>query len=399
MPGDGLQAIGSSALQCYDLAYRVETRTFLLWRLGASCSSKLMVQSAILPGFQGEGSVPRKNGQITPEGRAHQIDSRLGHGIRSRFPILLHVESELEWQGHWEGYRAAYHPIGLVEENLVRMVAYQDWKLLYRLIPYENDKTYEGLTNPDGLRIDGVSGDVIRKILSSGEDAMRATIRVERTKLERYRVLLNRADDQNFSKIEAREILTWVAEQIQERVAAEDGDSSSGGDDDGDDEDDDDDGERITVEARDWTATEIRQQLAILGEAANVSWQKELAYLLRIWEEQLSRHSEAIDKGLAHLRLHRILGPRQHERFALYERQILGTRKALVNSLERLRCLRPVMARPGTSVRLFRHSVKFKNILHLTCSYGHRRLYRHRSKCVNFTHLSDVYNLLLKRAR
>jgi hypothetical protein len=295
-----------------------------------------MVQSTVLPGVEGEEVVPRKNGQITPKGRAHQIDSRLGHGIRSRSPILLHVESEVEWQAHLAGYRATYQPVGLVEENLTLMVAYQDWKLLRRLIPYENDRTYEAMINPDGFRMDDASGEVIREILFSGDGAMREAIKVEQSKLERYRVLLNGADEQNFSKIETEEILTWVAEQIQERVAAEDVGSSSGGVDEGDDEDD----EGITVENRDWTATEIRQQLAILGEAANVSWQKELAYLLRIWKEQLSRRSEAIDKGLAHLRLHRILGPRQHERFALYERQILGTRKALVNSLERLQASR-----------------------------------------------------------
>jgi hypothetical protein len=306
-----------------------------------------MVQSATLPGAESERAAPLKQGQVTPEGRAHQIDSRLSHGIRSRVFILVGIESEAEWQAHLAGYRATYQPVGLVEENLTLMVAYQDWKLLRRLIPYENDRTYEAMINPDGFRVDDASGEVIREILFSGDDAMREAIKVEQTKLEHYRILLNGADDQIFSKLETQEILTWIAEQIQERVVAENGDSSSDGDDEGDDKDDDDDGERITVEARDWTATEIRQQLAILGEAAKVSWQKELAYLLRIWEEQLQKRSEAIDKGLTHLRGHRILGPRQHERFALYERQILGTRKTLVNSLERLQALRlgqPIVA-------------------------------------------------------
>jgi hypothetical protein len=309
-----------------------------------------MVQHiAILQGVHGEEGVPRKNGQITPEGRAHQIDSRLGHGIRSRAPILTGFESELEWETHLEGYRAAYSPVGLVEEHLVLMVAYQDWKLLHRLIPFENDKTYEAMINPDKFCADGASADVIREILESGEASMREAVKIAQTKLNRYRGLLNGAEGQIFSKLETEEILTWIAEQIQERVAAEDAGSSSGEEgDDGDDvEDGDEGGERLEVEDRDWTAAEIQQQLAILGEAANVRWQKEFSYLLRIWEEQLSQRSEAIDKGLTHLRLHRILGPRQHERFALYERQILGTRKALVNSLERLQAARlgqPVMA-------------------------------------------------------
>jgi hypothetical protein len=225
----------------------------------------------------------------------------------------------------------------LVEQNLTLLIAYTDWKWIKRLLPYETDRTIEAMTHPDEYRTDSASGAVIRELLNSGEGSMRAAIQLERTKMDRYRVLLNGAEGEIFSKIEAEEILTWVAEQIQERL----GDDAEDDDDDEDDDESDlDQDDEITVEDRAWTAAEIQQQLAILGQAANVSWQKELSDIMRLWEDQLQRRSEAIDKGLRHLQLHRILGPRQHERIALYERQILGTRKALVNSLERLQALR-----------------------------------------------------------
>jgi hypothetical protein len=298
---------------------------------------------------------PRKQGQVTPQGRQNQIVSRLTNGIRSRAPILLGIESEAEWASHLDGYRVAYQPVGLVEENLVLMVAYQDWKLIHRLIPYENDRIYETLTHPDEYRIGSASADVIRELLELGEDLMREAIQVEQTRLDRYRVLSNgQTDGQIYSKAEAQEILSWMAGWIQEQL-----DDSQ--DDEQDDERHDDDAslddqeEEVVVEDRDWTAAEIQEQLAIVGAAAGRSWQKELAAMMRLWADQLSRRSEEIDKGLRHLRLHRILGPRAHERVALYERQILGTRKALVNSLERLQALRlgrPIAAPLSVDVAL-----------------------------------------------
>jgi hypothetical protein len=287
----------------------------------------------------------RKRGPATPQGRQNLIASRLAHGVRSRNPVLLQLENEAEWNAHLEGYRLTYNPQGLVEENLVLMVAYQDWKLLHRLIPYENDKTYETLIHPEEFCTNGVCSEDVQQLLDNGEEALRDAIGEEQTRLERYRVLLNGADGQVFSKAETQEILTWIAEQIQEHLHSDEDDEEALADAE----------EEIDVEDRDWTASEIQQQLAILGEVAKVSWQKELAQLLSIWEEHLDRRREAIDKALSHLRLHRILSPEQHERFALYERQILGTRKALVNSLERLQAMRtgqPVLAPVSVDVAL-----------------------------------------------
>jgi hypothetical protein len=265
---------------------------------------------------------------------------------------LVGIESEQEWRTHLEGYRAVHKPVGLIEENLTVLIAYQDWKWLRRLIPYENDRTYETIVTPDTFQTDNVSGEVIRELLASGEDSMRAAIQAEQTKLERYHGLLNGADAQSFSKNEVREILTRMAEWIEDQVsdAEEDADEDQT---DEDDENQEDNG--ISVEDRDCTAVEIQQQLAIFGEAANTNWRRELAELLRIWEENLAHRSEQIEAGLRHLRLHRILGPRAHERVALYERQILGTRKALVNALERLQALRlgqPVAAPIAVDVAL-----------------------------------------------
>jgi hypothetical protein len=70
----------------------------------------------------------RKRGQSTAEGRQRQIVSRLNHGIRSRSPVLLPIESEVEWREHLEGFRRTYSPVGEVEECLVHLIAYQLWR-------------------------------------------------------------------------------------------------------------------------------------------------------------------------------------------------------------------------------------------------------------------------------
>ena len=81
----------------------------------------------------------KKRGPSTAQGRQNQIASRLAHGIRSRSPVLLQVESEAEWQQHLEGIRQSYAPVGEVEECLVHLIAYQFWRMIARLLPYERD--------------------------------------------------------------------------------------------------------------------------------------------------------------------------------------------------------------------------------------------------------------------
>jgi hypothetical protein len=124
----------------------------------------------------------KKRGPSTAQGRENQISSRLAHGIRSRSPVLLPVESEAEWQQHLEGFRQSYAPVGEVEECLVHLIAYQFWRWIGRLIPYERDlSTVRMTTPPDSLIGDGCSSADIQKVLetqaaelSAQENAARA---------------------------------------------------------------------------------------------------------------------------------------------------------------------------------------------------------------------------------
>jgi hypothetical protein len=304
-----------------------------------------MVQKAA----QNNGWRKHKGGPATAQGRQNQIASRLNHGIRSRAPVLSKVESPQEWQQHLEGYRAYYAPVGEVEENLVYLIGYQDWKLIVRLIPYECDRTFKSMTNPDEFSVDSASPEVVREILNGGEERLRAQLSTDFAMLARYSSLLNGTDDLLvFSKSEVEEILSWIAEQIQEHIENDEDheDDDAEGDDleqplECDEGTDTDDLVRdITVEDRPWTLAEIQQQLASMGEAANLSWREELSNLLEAWEVQLNSHSDVLDKAKTHLCLNRVLGLKQLERVNLYERQILGTRKSLVNQLERHRALR-----------------------------------------------------------
>jgi hypothetical protein len=125
----------------------------------------------------------------------------------------------------------------------------------------------------------------------------------------RRQSLLNGSHDLVFSKSEVEEILSWIAEQIQEHL--ENDEDHEDGDAEGDDleqplesdegTDADDPLRDITVEDRPWTAAEIRRQLAIMGEAANRSWREELSNFLQAWEIQLNSRSDGLDKAKTHL--------------------------------------------------------------------------------------------------
>ena len=111
-----------------------------------------------------------KGGPATVQGRQHQVHSRLTHGVRSRSPVLLQIESEAEWQQHLEGFRQTYLPVGEVEECLVHLIAYQFWRWIGRLIPYERDLALARMTAPqeeESFLGEPFSSADIRKVLST----------------------------------------------------------------------------------------------------------------------------------------------------------------------------------------------------------------------------------------
>jgi hypothetical protein len=132
----------------------------------------------------------RKSGQSTAEGRQRQIVSRLNHGTRSRSPVLLQVESEAEWQQHLEGIRQSYAPVGEAEECLVHLIAYQFWRWIGRLIPYERDLSFARMTTPpDSLIGDGCSSADIQKVLSTPAAELTAQENAAWAQLARYEAL------------------------------------------------------------------------------------------------------------------------------------------------------------------------------------------------------------------
>jgi hypothetical protein len=171
----------------------------------------------------------RKRGQSTAEGRQRQIVSRLNHGIRSRSPVLLQVESEAEWQQHLEGIRQSYAPIGEVEECLVHLIAYQFWRWIGRLIPYERDLSFTKMTTPPGGLIgEGPSSTDIQKVLSTPAAELIAQENAVRAQLVRYEQLGNgQSDSLVFSAPEVEDLVDLFHRHLTNGEADDDDEEDS----------------------------------------------------------------------------------------------------------------------------------------------------------------------------
>ena len=279
---------------------------------------------------------PRKHGQVTPEGRKHQIESRLDHGIRSRSPTLLHVESSAEWQEHLEGVRKSYTPVGEAEECLVHLIAYQFWRWIGRLIPYERDLTFAKMVQPkDELGLDGVSAELIQEVLTKSEEELRAPLSEGRAQLVRYEALANGSSELVFTKAEVQELLGWFVSRIQEGTDSETEDEDDQDEADPEDDEASDEPPEFNVEDRSWSVADIQAELKILCDAAGRSWREELEWFLYHRQEELDTRLSSLAKAKAHIERKRILSFDEVNRLALYERQINGTLKSLLNQLER----------------------------------------------------------------
>ena len=66
----------------------------------------------------------RGGGPRTPEGRQHQVRSRLSHGVRFQSPVLPDgIESEAEWTAFLEDMGESFEPVGTFEESCVYQIA------------------------------------------------------------------------------------------------------------------------------------------------------------------------------------------------------------------------------------------------------------------------------------
>ena len=299
----------------------------------------------------------KKRGPATAQGRRNQIVSRLAHGIRSRRPVLLHVESEAEWQQHLEGIRQSYAPVGEVEECLVHLIAYQFWRWIARLLPYERDLSFTKMTTPgEDLLGEGCSSTDIQKVLSTPAPDLDAQQRAAREQLARYEALGHGEDSALvFSASEVEELVGWFQERIYDEGDLE---PEEGEDDDSDDDEPGDGAPIFDGENRSWSVAEVQEQLRILCETAGADWRKKLSWVLyerqRELEKRLSNLTEAKDQ----IAYNRILGLEELNRLTLYERQILATLKQLVNQLERHQARRlgqPVAAPVAVDLSVSHH--------------------------------------------
>jgi hypothetical protein len=308
----------------------------------------------------------RKRGQSTAEGRQRQIVSRLNHGIRSRSPVLLPVESEAEWQQHLEGFRQSYVPVGEVEEALVHLIAYQFWRWIGRLIPYERDLTLARMTTPEESLIgDGCSSADIQKVLETPAVELIAQEKAARAQLARYEALGNgQSNSLVFSAPEVEELVSLFHRRLTDGEVDEDdeGEKDSGQDyDENEAADPDEQANVFDGENRTWTGTEVQEQLRILCEAAGEDWRAKLYYVLYDYRHELEERLSHLAEAKEHIASSRILEMEGLGRMCLYERQISASFRHLVSQLERHQARRlgvPVLAPVAVDLSVSHHGVQ-----------------------------------------
>jgi hypothetical protein len=338
-----------------------QTDTLLSFRSGeVHCGDrKLMVQNQARTAGKKANGQGKGGGPKTAAGKERQIISRLTHGIRSRSPVLLHVESEAEWWQHLEGIRQSYAPVGEAEECLVYLIAYQYWRWIARLLPYERDLSFTKMTTPsDDLLGEGCSKADIHKVLSTPSKELGVQQKAARDQLARYEAL-GKGDDSTlvFSASEVEELVGW----FQKRVCVDGGLELEDESEDRDDDDPGDEGPIFDGENRSWSAPEVQEQLRILCEAAGADWREKLYWILCERQRDLEKDFSHLDEAREQIAYNRILGLEELNRLTLYERQILATLKHLVNQLERHQARRlgqPVAAPVAFDVTVAHHGAQ-----------------------------------------
>jgi hypothetical protein len=299
-----------------------------------------MVQKAA--NGQGKGG-----GSKTVRGRLRQIKSRLNHGIRSRTPILIGLESEDAWRLHWDGYRQYYRPVGKPEEDIVELMAYQMWAWRERLLPYEVALTDARIRAPETI-LEHISAETIKAVLTTPLEQLRAPWNAELRRVAVYEPLNNGANPRaRYTKTQVEELFGWVLEHIRyTQVDNEDELAGNQWD------------ELLKVENGDWSALEIQEQLQALGQALQLDWREELDEVLSDRRSRVEEHLAEIAHAEAHIQQSRLLSAEQIDCLSLYERQKLGTYRHLLSMLERRQALRlgqPVAAPIAVDVSLSAH--------------------------------------------
>ena len=82
----------------------------------------------------------RSTGPNTPEGKSIANQNSLKHGLLAKIPVLPSVESQREWNTHFQLLKATLSPVGYLECILVEKVALQLWRLR-RVAQFEREVT------------------------------------------------------------------------------------------------------------------------------------------------------------------------------------------------------------------------------------------------------------------
>jgi hypothetical protein len=168
--------------------------------------------------------VNAKGGPASVKGRQNQVASRTVHGLRSRAPILVGLESAQDWFAFLEGYYTYYRPEGQPEVDLVEMIAYQAWVIIQRLIPHECQVTLSCLQKPNQT-IDPIDPELIQEVMRHSAPTLSAPLKAELARLDRYEALGNGVDPQTpYTKAEVEELLGWLVQRVRERTEEQMGD-------------------------------------------------------------------------------------------------------------------------------------------------------------------------------
>ena len=88
----------------------------------------------------------KSTGPKTPEGKAKVSRNATKHGLLSKLRVLPGLESQEQWNQHWERTLADLRPVGYLEQMLAERIALLLWRL-GRVARYERDTASAAMEN------------------------------------------------------------------------------------------------------------------------------------------------------------------------------------------------------------------------------------------------------------
>ena len=276
----------------------------------------------------------RGGGPRTPEGRQHQVRSRLSHGVRFQSPVLPDgIESEAEWTAFLEDMRESFEPVGTFEESCVYQIALSFWKG-FRLTRNESALFQSALLEPDGESIysaGNVSKQAIRTLLTKSTEELEARFNAEREFLTRACLLFDTdVVDVTFTTLERREILSAILEHDTAICDKEDDEKELN------DPEEQDKG----VDCIEFSAAQIRHEVQTLAKAKGKDWEEALEVFLDSRAHRTRRRCRSLEIARQYIVYNLIPDERNVARLTLYQRQLNADISRYLNHLQRAQALR-----------------------------------------------------------